>query len=279
MHSVIATAARLGAGRVTTMQCTCRAAAALQRRGVASAQQTFTEDAYDVVVFGGGMVGVAFAALLGACTCTAACVCVHLASAAATAARVQVQNSEWCRSTKTSLFPIAPGVHPVTRSLRVAVIDRQVCTHAPVQRLVVTCSTRHSNLATTACRNSCRHDFLHLCVAQKLSDQQPPMDQAPNARVSTITPASASILDRIGAWTALAPPVSAAFGSMQVRTAAETALLPLACCLRPSEGRLHPRQSLPFTALAHDPGYRGDMPTGLGRCKPGFHPLRGRRCR
>ena len=66
MQALITTAAQQGVRQTTPMHCTCRAAVALQCRGIASAHQTAADDAYDVVVFGGGMVGVAFAALLGA---------------------------------------------------------------------------------------------------------------------------------------------------------------------------------------------------------------------
>lgn len=71
MQAFFATAAQSGVRQTTTLHSACRAAAALQCRSIASAHQTAAEDAYDVVVFGGGMVGVAFAALLGACTCFA----------------------------------------------------------------------------------------------------------------------------------------------------------------------------------------------------------------
>lgn len=67
MQSLLAAAARLGTRQNGVSQSTFRAAAALQCqcRGVASAQQAFSEDPYDVVMVGGGMVGIAFAALLG----------------------------------------------------------------------------------------------------------------------------------------------------------------------------------------------------------------------
>lgn len=52
---------------------------------------------------------------------------------------------------------------------------------------------------------------------QKLSGQQPEQGGPPELRVSTITPASAAILRRIGAWRHLEPPISAAFSSMQAR--------------------------------------------------------------
>lgn len=51
---------------------------------------------------------------------------------------------------------------------------------------------------------------------QKLSGQQKELGAPPELRVSTITPASAAILQRIGAWRHLDPPISAAFSSMQV---------------------------------------------------------------
>ena len=53
---------------------------------------------------------------------------------------------------------------------------------------------------------------------QELSPQQPPLTALPEARVSTVTPASARLLERVGAWAHLAPPASAAFADMQVRT-------------------------------------------------------------
>ena len=83
--------------------------------------------------------------------------------------------------------------------------------------------------------NTGLHAYLFLHAVQKLSNEQPPMDQPPQARVSTVTPASASILDRIGAWPALAPPVSAAFGSMQVCERSIHALACLANLKSPSE--------------------------------------------
>lgn len=124
---------------------------------------------------------------------------------------------------------VATGVHPVTRSLRVGVIDLVVRIKAPVQRRTKAPGTHRLLLRTDSC----------LCAAQKLSSEQPPMSQPPNARVSTITPASASILDRIGAWPVLAPPVSAAFGSMQVLMVRHHAL---DCTHIRSEGcPMHPR--------------------------------------
>lgn len=60
-----------------------------------------------------------------------------------------------------------------------------------------------------------------LSFLQKLSGDQPQLSGPPDVRVSTITPASAAVLDRIGAWHALAPPTSAAFSSMQVGAFAE----------------------------------------------------------
>lgn len=52
---------------------------------------------------------------------------------------------------------------------------------------------------------------------QKVSGQQPEQGGPPELRVSTITPASAAILRRIGAWRHLEPPISAPFSSMQAR--------------------------------------------------------------
>ncbi len=47
-------------------QASCRAVAALQCRHASAAAEHQAPEPYDVVVFGGGMVGIAFAALLGA---------------------------------------------------------------------------------------------------------------------------------------------------------------------------------------------------------------------
>ena len=53
-------------------------------------------------------------------------------------------------------------------------------------------------------------------LLQELSPQQPSLEGPPGARVSTVTPASVRLLERVGAWAHLAPPTSAAFADMQV---------------------------------------------------------------
>ncbi len=54
-------------------------------------------------------------------------------------------------------------------------------------------------------------------AAQELNAQQQPLDSLPDARVSTVTPASRRLLDRIGAWPHCWPG-AAAFSDMQART-------------------------------------------------------------
>ena len=53
-------------------------------------------------------------------------------------------------------------------------------------------------------------------AAQELRAIQPPLDGLPDARVSTVTPGSQRLLDRVGAWQHCAP-VAAAFSDMQAR--------------------------------------------------------------
>lgn len=60
---------------------------------------------------------------------------------------------------------------------------------------------------------------------QELKGQQSDLSATPDMRVSTITPASALALKRIGAWSLLMPPTSAAFSSMQVWDAAGQAYI------------------------------------------------------
>ena len=91
MQALLATAAQSGVRYTTTLHSACHVAAALQCRSIVSAHQTAAQDAYDVVVFGGGMVGVAFAALLGACTCFS-CSRVDPAAGPATAGHRQYQS-------------------------------------------------------------------------------------------------------------------------------------------------------------------------------------------
>ena len=56
-----------------------------------------------------------------------------------------------------------------------------------------------------------------LCAAaQELHAQQPPLDSLPDARVSTITPASRRLLEHVGAWQHCGP-AAAAFADMQAR--------------------------------------------------------------
>jgi 2-polyprenyl-6-methoxyphenol hydroxylase-like FAD-dependent oxidoreductase len=56
-------------------------------------------------------------------------------------------------------------------------------------------------------------------AAQELRADQPPVDGVPDARVSTVTPGSQRLLDRVGAWQHCAP-AAAAFSDMQARAPA-----------------------------------------------------------
>ena len=57
-------------------------------------------------------------------------------------------------------------------------------------------------------------------LRQELRADQPPVDGVPDARVSTVTPGSQRLLERVGAWQHCAPAV-AAFSDMQVRAFSE----------------------------------------------------------
>ena len=56
-----------------------------------------------------------------------------------------------------------------------------------------------------------------------------PLGQAPELRVSTLTPASVRLFSEAGAWDDMAPPRSAPFQHMQVRNHAGLHLLLHAC--------------------------------------------------
>mmetsp|Transcript_16404 Transcript_16404/g.42030 ORF Transcript_16404/g.42030 Transcript_16404/m.42030 type:complete len:261 (-) Transcript_16404:103-885(-) len=69
-------------------------------------------------------------------------------------------------------------------------------------------------LATTKMTSALRIAVIDRAMPDNFFDSPPP--EFPGLRVSTLTPATTKLLQRVGAWGKLAPPVGAAFADMQV---------------------------------------------------------------
>lgn len=69
-------------------------------------------------------------------------------------------------------------------------------------------------LATAKMTSGLRIAVIDRAAPRNFFDQPPP--EFPGLRVSTLTPATTALLQQVGAWEMLAPPIGAAFGEMQV---------------------------------------------------------------